>query len=164
MPITATDIKYYKSSSGVGLGGPISASEIVSGVLNNIFDNVSSVEATDGDVEYRCIYVKNTHVSLVLQAARVFIEYNTSSPDTDLEIGLDPAGINGTAVVVVSEGIAPVGVSFSNPVDFANGLVIGDITANGGYQAIWLKRTVNAGASALASDSATLRVQGETSA
>ena len=53
----------------------------------------------------------------------------------------------------------PTGVSFSAPTTFAGGLTIGDLAA-GAHKAVWVRRTVNAGAAAYA-DSFTLRVQGD---
>ena len=54
----------------------------------------------------------------------------------------------------------PTGVSFSATTTFAGGLTIGDLAA-GAHKAVWVRRTVNAGAAAYA-DSFTLRVQGDT--
>ena len=53
----------------------------------------------------------------------------------------------------------PTGVSFSAPTTFAGGLTICDLAA-GTHKAVWVRRTVNAGAAAYA-DSFTLRVQGD---
>lgn len=164
MPVISSEIKFFKSSTGIGLGGPISATEIVNAAMNNVFDNVNSAEAVAGDVEYRCVYVKNTNPSLTLLSTVIFIGADTASADTNIEIGLDPAGINSSGVAIGGEGIAPTGVVFDIAEDYANGLVIGDLPANGGYQAVWIKRTVLAGAAATASDYATLSIQGETTA
>ena len=51
-------------------------------------------------------------------------------------------------------------LSFSAPTTYAGGLSIGDLAA-GAHKAVWVRRTVNAGAAAYA-DSFTLRVQGDT--
>lgn len=164
MPILSTEIKFFKSSSGVGLGGPISVTQIVSDTLNNLFDNVNSAEALAGDIEYRCFYVRNDNASIDLLNAVIYIASNTVSADTELEIGLDPAGVNATATTIVDESTAPAGVVFDPAEDFANALAIGTLPQNGGYQAVWVKRTVNAAASAIAEDPATFTVQGETTA
>ena len=164
MPIVASEIRFYKSSSGVGLGGPISATEILTGQLNNLFDNVSSQEAASGDIEYRCFYVKNTNASLVLLQAALWINSNTASPDTQIEVGIDPGGVNSSAQIVANEAIAPTGVAFSTAIDMLNAIPLGNIPANGGYVAVWVKREVTAGAAAASNDFATLTVQGETTA
>lgn len=163
MPIQASEIKIYKSLSGVSLGGAITATEIVSGVLNNLFDNVTSAEALNGDTEYRCIYVKNTNPTIDLTNAKVFISADTASPDTSFEIGLGTSGKNTVEQTIPSEGSVPVGIVFSAPTTAATGLDIGVLEKNGGYFPIWLKRKINANASAASADTVSIAIFGETS-
>lgn len=169
MPIAATDIKFFLSGGAanadpnLSIGGAISATEITDATLHNLFDVVGSAEAEAGDSELRCIYVKNNHATLTLQSSVIWIQSQTSSADTDLQIALADEGINGTAEVVVDEDTAPVGESFSAPVNEAAALAIGDIPAQG-YQAIWLRRNVTAGATAVNNDTVVLRAKGDTAA
>ena len=162
MPIVATDIKYSLSGGGsnpspaASLGGARSSTEADAG----IFDNVSSAEAVAGDIEYRCIYVLNNHGSLTLQGAKIWVQSNTPSSDTTIDIGLGTSAINGTEQTVADEQTAPTGVTFSAPANEGAGLSIGDL-GSGQHKAIWIRRTVTAGASA-ASDGFTLRVKGDT--
>lgn len=163
MPIVSNEIKLFKSSSGVGLGGAISATEIVSGSLNNLFDDVSSAEALAGATEYRCFYVKNTNAIISLLNTKAFIATNTPSADTNIQIGLGTAGIGVTEQTVPSETTAPSGVVFSDScVSYATGLAIGTLPNNGGYMAVWVKRVVSAAAAAVNSDAVTLTIKGET--
>lgn len=166
MPIVANDILLMlsggaaNSNPNASLGGVISATELVSASLHNLFDKVPSAEAAAGSVEYRCIYVRNEHDTLTLEDAKVFIPSNTVSADTELAIGLGTSAVNGTEQTVADETTAPAGVTFSAPGTYAAGLVIGNLAPNA-TKAVWIRRTVNAGAAA-ANDSATLRVQGDT--
>lgn len=159
MAIISTDIQYRlsggssNSNPATSLGGVKS-----SNAASNYFDDVSSAEASAGDTEYRCVYVHNNHGTLSLIGAKVFIQTNTPSSDTDVAIGLGSSAINGTEQTVADESTAPTGVSFSAPTTFAGGLTIGDL-ASGAHKAVWVRRTVNSGAAAYA-DSFTLRVQG----
>ena len=161
MAIVSTDIQYRlsggssNSAPAASLGGVKSST-----AASNYFDDVSSAEASAGDTEYRCVYVHNNHGTLSLIGAKVFIQTNTPSSDTDVAIGLGSSAINGTEQTVADESTAPTGVSFSAPTTFAGGLAIGDLAA-GAHKAVWVRRTVNAGAAAYA-DSFTLRVQGDT--
>ena len=161
MAIVSTDIQYRlsggasNSDPAASLGGVKSST-----AASNYFDDVSSAEASAGDTEYRCVYVHNAHATLTLIGAKVFIQANTPSSDTDVAIGLGSSAINGTEQTVANESTAPTGVSFSAPTTFAGGLAIGDLAA-GAHKAVWVRRTVNAGAAAYA-DSFTLRVQGDT--
>ncbi len=161
MPIVSSDLK-FKLSGGASntdgnasLGGAESSTD-----AGNIFDNVSSAEAAAGDVEYRCEYLKNEHATLTALDAKVFIQAQTPSGDTSVEIGLGTAAIGtGNEQTVANESTAPSGVTFSAPTSGAP-LSIGDIPP-GQHKAIWIKRTVNA-AAAVASDGFTLRATCDT--
>ena len=165
MPIINTDIQYRMSGGAANsdpaaaLGGAMSSTAFTA---NSIFDDVSSAEATAGDAEYRCFYVRNGHATLTLTSAKVFIQAQTSSADTDIAIALDGVGVNGTAETVGNESTAPTGESFSQPASYAAGLSLGNL-APGDYYPVWVRRTVNAGAAA-ATDTWTIRVQGDTAA
>ena len=162
MAIISTDIVYRlsggaaNSDQNASLGGAKSSTAASA----SIYDDVTSAEASSGDTEYRCIYVHNNHGTLTYLGSKVWIQTNTPSADTDVAIGLGTSAVNGTEQTVADENTAPSGVTFSAPTSFAGGLSIGDIPA-GQHKAVWIRRTINAGAAA-ASDSFTLRVQGDT--
>ena len=161
MPITAAELE-FRESTEANLGGAISATP-VSGALHGLFDYVSGVEAAAGDTEYRCIYVRNSHASLTLYGAKVWIDTNSPSPDTAVQIGLGTSAINGTEQTVADESTAPVGVSFSAAANEGAALVIGDIPA-GQHKAVWIKRTVSPGAAAHNSDGMSLTFKGDSGA
>lgn len=161
MAITATDIEFRQSGS-VNLGGAISATA-VSEVLNGLFDYVSGSESTAGDVEYRCVYVRNSHGSLVWYSTKTWIAVNTPATGTSVQIGLGTSAVGGTEQTIADEGTAPVGVTFYDAATEGAALAIGDIPA-GSHKAIWIKRTVTAGASAYNSDGMTLTVKGDSGA
>ncbi|MBK9418815.1 MAG: hypothetical protein IPN62_16425 [Flavobacteriales bacterium] len=166
MAVLNTDIKFYlsggaaNSNPALSLGGIISSVEVTPATL---WDNISSAEAAAGDTEYRCIYVKNTSGADTLLAAAAWVSSNTPSTSTTLDIGLGFAAINATETAVGAEGTAPSGPTFSAPASKAAGLVIGDMAA-GAYKALWLRRTVTAGAAAYNNDGATINVGGDTGA
>lgn len=166
MPIVSGDIKYYlsggasNSDPNAALGG---ARSTTTQAGSNLFDNVSSAESSAGDVEYRCIYVLNDHGSLTLQSAVVWIQTNTPSTDTTIDIALAGEGLNGTAETVANENTAPVGETFSAPATKGAGLSLGNIPA-GQHYPIWIRRTVNAAAAAYTNDGFTIRVEGDTAA
>lgn len=174
MPVINTDMKWYLSGGSgntdgnASLGGAISTTEVPTSI-NDLFDAVTGQEASDGSIEYRCIYLKNTNGSSTLSDIALWIQANTTSAYTTLDIGLDPAGIgDGSSTGVATQAsptdevTAPSGVTFNHspaPIDLSSGLAIGNLDA-GEVQAIWLRRTVTAGAPALSSDDATLRIEG----
>lgn len=163
MAIASSDI-HYRMSGGASNSDPAAAlggaKSSTSFSTNAIFDDVSSAEASAGDIEYRCFYVHNNHGTLTLQGAKIWIQAQTSSSDTDIALALGGEGLNGTAETVGNESTAPTGESFSQPSSFAGGLTIGDL-APGDHYPVWIRRTVNASA-ASATDTWTVRVQGDT--
>lgn len=127
---------------------------------STLFDDVSAAESTAGSTEYRCFYVHNANATLTLIAPKVWIDSNTPSGTTAVAIGLGSSAQGATEQTVVDEGTAPSGVVFTEPSDFASGIALGDIPA-GGHRAVWIRRTVNAGTTAVL-DGFTIGVQGET--
>lgn len=168
MAIVSTDL-VYRLSGGAGntspaaaLGGAMGTAAgaiITSAAANNLFDDVSGAESSAGDVEYRCFYVQNTHGSLTLQNAVVWIESLTNSAQTEFDLALSGSAVGAAAETVANESTAPSGPTFSRPTTKGAGLAIGDIPA-GSFKAIWVKRTVTAGATAV-SDSGAIRVEGD---
>ncbi|MEJ1381334.1 MAG: hypothetical protein RPT95_10270 [Candidatus Sedimenticola sp. (ex Thyasira tokunagai)] len=168
MAIQATDITLQLSGGAsnadpnASLGGVISSNAVGAG-LHNLFDIVGSDEAAAGDTEGRCVYIKNNHATLTLQNAKVFVNSESPSAETDEEIGLGSSAIDGTEQTVADEDTAPVGVAFSQANGEANALAIGDL-APGQTKAIWIKRTISAGASAYNNDGTQIRIKGDTAA
>lgn len=180
MAIVAADIKIRLSTklgaAGDSLAGTpagslgkyMSQTDLVDATLENLFDNISAAEATAGDVEYRCFFIYNSHASLALTAAKVYVPAEVAGGAT-VKIGVDTTAaslhdaVAAQALSVADESTAPVGVSFSTPTDFASGLSLGDIPADSCI-AVWVERTIVALTPALTNDGATITVQGTTAA
>ena len=159
MTIQQSEIKFYKSTNG--LGGAITANEIVTGSLHDVFDLVGSDGAASGEVNYRCIYVANTNISKTFQNAVAYILSNTPLAESNLEIGLGTSPLGGTEQTIPNESTAPAGVSFVSAPDVLSGLALGNIPFTS-HKAIWVKRTITAGAPATGADAATIAARGET--
>lgn len=164
MPIVSGDI-IYRLSGGSGntnpdasLGGVKSSTAVGS----NLFDAVSSVESAAGDIEYRAFYIHNAHATLTMENAVCWIQANTTSADTTLDIGLGTSAVNGTEQTVANESTAPSGVTFSAAATEGAAIALGNIPP-GQHRAVWLRRTVNAAAAA-SNDTAMLRVKCDTQA
>lgn len=148
------------SDPNAALGGAQSSVPVDFGTpLNNLFDNVTPTEATTGVIDYRCIYLRNTNGTDIIDDVAVYIHSNTPSSTTKVQIGLDPAGIDGEATTIVNENTAPSGVTFSDAATVGAALAIGTLEA-GEAQAIWIKREVTAGTAAAPNDPFTLRMTG----
>jgi len=146
------------STSSVDLGVP----------ANSMFDNVDGQEASDGDVEYRCIFILNDHATITFIAPYVWLETEVAG-GADISIGLDPAGVvprgqaSAQAAEIATEDDAPAGVSFSAPTSKGTGLSVSNIPPD--YcQAVWVRRTVDPGTAAKAGDGVTIRVEGDSPA
>ena len=193
MSVTASDIKFYLtgavSDGGVqtdpdlSLGGCRSASEITSGQLNNLFDNISSAEASAGDTNYRCICVKNTALETLYNILSWI--YAETDPDATnhfsfaIEMPATADLTDGIAQLVVDEDSAPtvnttaeVGVGsgisdWSNATESASGVSPAqgdhdDDLDQSEIMFIWIRRVVDASAPARTGISVTMRVRGDT--
>lgn len=141
------------ASNAVGnasIGG-VKSSEVMSAATDGLFDAVTAAQAAAGLVEYRCIYLHNANATGVMTAARVWVNANTPLAGSTLDIGVGAAAVNATETAIANEATAPASVSFSAPSSAGAGLALGNIPA-GQHRAIWLRRTITAGAGASASD------------
>ena len=139
--------------------GDVSNTVTIANRDNNLFDDVSKAQALAGDVNYRCVYLKNTHASDTATGVAVWINQDSLGADT-ISIGADPAGIgNGTstgvATTIVNEATAPAGVTFSQPLSEGAALALGNFTFGTGI-AIWIKRDVPAGTLVATADDTSL--------
>jgi len=118
----------------------------IANATENAFDNVSALESLNGDVEYRCFYLKNTNGADTAFDVRIWVKSQPSGPD-ELDIALDTGGKNITAIGPLSneeDGTSLLtGLSWSRPSTQATGLTLGNLTT-GDYYAFWIRRTVAA--------------------
>jgi len=170
MAVVEADMEFRLTGGAINtapdlsLGGVISYAEPVGATLQNLFSSITASEASAGVTKYRCIYIANTSAADTLSSAVVYIGNQTTSADTSLEIGLDPAGIGdgvstGVATTVANDTTAPSGVTFSTPSTPGTGLAIGDLDA-GEAQAVWVKLIVNSSAASTGMDAASINVEG----
>ena len=156
MPIAVSDIQFFKSINGIG--GTKTANELTSGLLNDLFDQVSSDEALAGKLSYRCFYVENQHATLTLSGAGLYITSQTTSTSTSIAggRGLNNAGIE--EAELANELIDP-GAVFLDTVDQI--IALPDIPP-ASFVGIWLRRNVSANASAADADTSTFEIRGDT--
>jgi hypothetical protein len=165
MAILSTDIVFRLSGGAsntlpaASLGGAKSSVPAAA----TIFDSVTGAESNGGDVEYRCMYVHNAHGSLTLDNAVAWVQSDTTSASTIIAVGVGSSAMNGTEQTVANEDTAPTSITFLPAVNKAGGTALGSIPP-GQSRALWLRRTVTAGATVSASDPFTIRVEGDTAA
>lgn len=142
------------------LGGVMSSTQMPT----NLFDDVQPDEATNGDTEYRAIDVYNSGDATAI-GVKIYIDPETSSPDTQIDLGYDATNSPHTAdaalPTIADEGTAP--TDGTNAITFGhynatNKLTLPDIPAGQAVR-VWLKRIVNANATNTANDTCTLKVE-----
>ena len=167
MPIQNEDIEYRLSGGSnntnpaLSLGGTISNTEITEDSMNAIWANVTGDQAEDGDIAYRCIYVKNAHATLIWTLPVVWITELTPSTWDEIDIGVGTAASGGVEQIIGAETTAPTAVTFFRPLNKASGRQLGSIAA-GSHKAIWIRRTVTAGAEIYNPNYYQIRVEGDT--
>lgn len=121
MTVQSTDIKFYltgavsdggsQSDPNASLGGYRSSTQIISNLLNNLFDDKSSDEATSGDTDYRCICVKNssleTMYNVISWMAAEYDPDNTHQFYFAIEVPETAALEDGSAQTIVNEATSP---------------------------------------------------------
>lgn len=177
MPIASSDIKlkYAVKTGAAGnstagtangsLGKYISTTEMPDATLNALFDDITGAENAALDVEYRCVFVHNSHATLTFTAPRLWISSEVAN-GASVQIGLDPAApsaigsASAQAAEVATENDAPAGVAFSAPVTKDTGLSLPSIPP-GQCLAFWVKRTA-ANSPAMNADGFGFRLEGDT--
>lgn len=195
MAIISTDLKKYltgassdggaQSNPDASLGNYHSSTEITSGNDNNVFDDVSGAEASAGSTDYRVIAIKNTHATLDLTDAKVFVSTDDSNSDTTYSLCLERPQSSltaGNAQTLSDEDTAP---DLSNTTyhtggawtasttcnSYANGLAVGPLDSTGDADLksgeiifVHIKRVIGSSAAAASGVSFTIRIQGDTAA
>lgn len=179
MPIVTADIALkYSIKTGVAgnasagnaagsLGKYVSTTEITSAVLYNLFPTLTGDQNASSADDYKCVFIHNKHATLTLMNPVVWLT-NLTSNSTTYSIGVDsnPASAvasgSAQAALVATTANAPGGVTFTAPTTKVGGIALGDI-GPGQVRAIWVKRHAN-NTGALASDSITLAIDGDTRA
>lgn len=186
MALTNSDFKWYltgASSDGgaqtdpdASFGNYRAASEMGTGD-ENLYDDVSGAEASAGDTEYRCYCIKNTHASLALTNAKVYMQTTTGNasdvPSFAVEV---PTGgdTNGTCQSIGGEGTSPTVntgncSNWSTATTYAGGVAVNigahdtELSA-GEIIFVWTKRAVSAGAAAANAETVTFRLEGDSAA
>lgn len=161
--ITEANLEYYLSSSTNSLGGAINLSApITDNTTGNIFDAVTGTEASNGETEYRCVYVKNISTRSTMANAKIWLETQSSSPYSVISIGLGTSAIGGAEQTIANEEAVPSGVTFQETTGVASALSIGSTLAYGQHKAIWLKRVISAGSPAYIGDNFVIGFGGDT--
>ena len=127
---------------------------------DNIFADVTDVQANAGVDNYLCLYVRNaTDSHQTWTGVKLWVD---AAPAVGtLALAKDSAAVGGTAVSTAADihtAPSPT-VTFTSPTTKAGGIDLGDIPPSS-YQAVWVKRSIPAQA-ASATEVASIRVEGD---
>lgn len=178
MAIAASDGEFYLSvktgaagnsttSTGAGSLGKYISTTAAPATLHGIFDVVSGDENSASEAEYRCLFYRNSHGTLTMQGAVLWISAETAGGAVGaISVDTTAASVIGSASAqakeVTDENTAPSSQTFTAPTTKGTGLVLGDIPA-GQCKAFWVRRTA-ANTAALDADGLTLSVAFDTAA
>jgi len=140
------------------LGGSMSATQLNSTPMNNLFDNISASEASSGESEYRCLVLYANGTSHT--GVSIYMDPETSSPDTQIDLAWEDKNPS-TPTTIPDEDTAPdqtgwQETSFTHR-NSGNKLSVSDMVS-GDMQYIWFKRVVSPGASGSTNDTGTIVV------
>lgn len=146
----------FKLAAGGGLGG--SPGTVISSPTS-VYDSVTFPEAQTGDTEYRVVYITNSHAVRSLTLTALWVSAQTTSPTSDIAVGVAVEAAGQDVTAIPSESTAPVGVTFSAPSSEGSGVSVGTLTA-GQSRGVWLRRIVLPNTTSLTSDVCTLAWSG----
>jgi hypothetical protein len=164
MALQNNDLKFYQSTNGLG-GAPDFTTEVDISA-NGFWDLISGEESLDGDVEFRCMYARNTSTTNDLISPSVEITQQSTDPDTTINIAILDS-VNETTVASANESTEPAGspvwygLNFNIPL---NADLTFDAGGEGDFIAIWVRRTVTNVTNEPADDSSVISLKGQTSA
>lgn len=129
--------------------------------MHNLFDKTSKTQATSGIVKFRCCYVKNVHTVDPIRNPILTIPQNTISPNDEMSIGWDPAGLSSNAQTITDQHTYPTNVTFIPAPDRANGAVLGQNIPPGRTKPFWLRLVSRFGAEPMLTNALVIRLLAE---
>ena len=156
MPIVTADLKWYlsiktgsagnssaQSDANASLGKYLSTTQAPT-TLNGLFDAVTKERNAASEVDYRCVFIRNSHATLTALSGYLYLDGGDPAGGPDWAIAVDTkaaSAIGATAaqaLEVANDTTAPSGLSFSAPTTEGTGLALGDI-APGYCRAVWIR-------------------------
>lgn len=133
-----------QTAPGASIGGFAASTAWIGGVRGDLFGMASSADITTARPDYRCVYVYNPSEYVTVTGVRAYLTHPTAG-SAGLFAGVDPRPVtyvDSSAAQAVEPGsgyTAPSGVTFSDPTNYASGIVLGDLPPGAG-RAVWFRR------------------------
>jgi hypothetical protein len=144
----------------LSLGGNISNTEITANNIHNLFRRITETEAGSGVTLYRLVYFKNANATDTMRTPVAYLVRDTLSVDDLALYSPAQADKNTSESAIANEFTAPVGsrINFTAAATRSTGMLMVDL-APGEYIGIWLRITVNPGASIFPDNSFIFRIE-----
>ena len=159
MPILTANLPWYlsvktgaagnstaQSDANLSLGKYISTTTAPT-TLNALFDSVSAARNAASEVDYRCVFVRNTHATITGTGGKVWLSGADPAGGLVWTIAVDSIAASAIgassaqaqeATTDTAPGAGVTGLSFSAPTSDAGGISFGDL-APGQCRAVWIK-------------------------
>ena len=146
MVLVPLDLKLRKSAHNangkISLGG-VMTEGFVSESANNLWDMITDEELSSsvvGEYEVRCVYAHNTSPNKeTMKNCQMWVEQNTASPFTDIDIGVGTAPVGEEEQTVPNENTLPQNIFWTFARGEENAQLLGDIDWDKG-KSIWIRR------------------------
>jgi hypothetical protein len=125
--------------------------------VDNLFDTVSTGEATAGDTEYRAVIVRNEK-AVPLSSFGIFIDRQTPLITDDIELAIEEL-VSSSIQSIANESSAPAGITFSKPTAASPLTIAGANLDVNGMIGVWIKRSIQAGGSVVDTNNFQLGLQ-----
>lgn len=166
MSIEVSDIGMFltggssNTNPNLSLGGNVSSTQVVSNNLHNLFRRITDSEASSGVTLYRCVAIKNRDATAEMRNVVLYMVSDTKSVDSLGLYSKAQAGRNTVETAVANEFTAPTGsnINFIAVLNRSGGIKLGDLDV-GEFINVWLRYTVNPGASPFPNDAWKVRVE-----
>jgi hypothetical protein len=161
MPIVETDLKWYLSvktgaagnstaqtDANLSLGKYLSTT-LAPATLNALFDAVTKERNAASEVDYRCVFIRNSHATLTATGGKLYLDGGDPAGGPAWAVAVDSiaASAIGASAAQAQEattdtapGAGVTGLSFSTPTTEGTGLTVGYI-APGYCKAVWIRCT-----------------------
>lgn len=115
----------------------------VSESIESLWDEIKNIELSSsvvGEYEVRCIYVRNFSLNNeTMKGCQMWIDQNTTSPYTDIDVGIGTAQVGDIEQTVANEDTLPDNIVWTFARGEENAEFIGDIDTGKG-KSIWIRR------------------------
>lgn len=146
MVLVDSDLQLVKSAhtaNGIDSLGAEMTTDVVSESALSLWDEVQNAELSSsvvGEYEVRCVYVRNASPNNeTMIGVQVWIEQNTASPFTDIDIGIGSAAPGDVEPTVTDENTLPPNIGWTFARGEENAEFLGDISGGKG-KSLWIRR------------------------